>query len=120
MKHAPESGYVSYEPNNETVIVRMESGKIDLSVYLSNETDSSIEIIKAITSWADDSASVIIAPHFSIASPVDYLIDMNQMPARQNRIDATSKPLFDLVKAEMLEQVKRIDALIFEDVSNPL
>lgn len=115
MKHTPEHGYVSFEPENELVFVRFENGKIDLSVYLSNETNEEQAMLASVTAWADDSSPVIIAPHFTVASPVDYLIDMHEMPAHNNHIDANAKPIFDALRAEMVAQIARIDALVFED-----
>lgn len=108
-----ESGYVQYEPSDSCLHVDLEDGKIDLSVFLSNETDSSNELLNAIAAWADDTSPVIICPHFTVAAPVDYLIDMNQMPAYDNHIDIDAKPIFDAIKAEMLEQIERINALVF-------
>lgn len=114
MKHAPETWYVSYEPSDQMVFVRLEDGKIDLSVYLSNEVDSGDEIYAAIEAWASGEESAIIAPHFTIASPVDYLIEGHQMPSFNNNIDADAKPLFDAIRAEMAAQIARIDALVFQ------
>jgi hypothetical protein len=108
-----ETGYVHYEPSDSLVHVELESGKIDLSVFLCNETDSSSELIYAITSWSEDTESVIIAPHFTVAAPVDYLIDMHQMPSHSNHIDVNAKPIFKALREEMIEQISRIDALVF-------
>ena len=113
MNHTPQTGYVSYEPKNEMVFVRLEDGKIDLSIYLSNECNSEEALVNAMTAWVEDSDSVIIAPHFTLASPVDYLIDGHKMRHYGNAIDEEARPVFDAVKREMLEQIARIDALKF-------
>ena len=55
-----------------------------------------------------------IAPHFTIAAPVDHLIEGHQMPAYDNAIDECARPVFDAIRREMLEQVARIDALQFK------
>ena len=107
-------GYVQCEPLGETVYVSLIDGKIDLSVYFSNEIAPVDGLEEAMQSWINDSAPVIISPHFSIASPVDYLIDGHQMPARKNNIDLDAKPIFDALREELVEQVKRIDALTYE------
>jgi len=116
-KHETDDRYTSFEPKNVLVFTSLVDGKIDLSVYLSNETDDDAELIEAMTAWVDDTKAVIIAPHFTLAGPVDGLIDLHEMPALDFNIDLDAKPIFDALKAEMLEQIKRIDSLIFKDVS---
>ena len=102
--------YVSYEPENQLVFVRLDNGKIDLSVYLSNECDSGFEITQAILTWAEDSKSVIIAPHFSISSPVDYLVEGHGF---EGKVDINAKPVFEAVRAEMVAEIARIDAIVY-------
>lgn len=105
--------YSSYEPYDQMVFVKMNGGKIDLSIYLSNETDNNPEINYAIETWADTDEPVIIAPHFTIAAPLDYLICFHELRMNNNVIDASAKPMFDALRAEMAEQIARIDALTF-------
>lgn len=115
MKHTPEaSHYISHEPTDEIIYVRLEDGKIDLSIFLSNECDSSTQLLAAMQAWVTDAAPVIIAPHFTVAAPVDYLISGHEMPAYNNHIDIDAKPIFSALRAEMMAQIERIDALVFE------
>ena len=108
-------GYVAYEPKDKMVFVRLREGKIDLSVYLSNECSEAAEMEPVIEAWFNDTHPTIIAPHFSVSSPLDYLVDGHQMPAHGNEIDMDAKPVFDALRAELTAQVERIDALIFKD-----
>lgn len=100
--------------NDEMIFTDLVGGKIQLTVYLSNLTDQRDELLEAMTAWVDDSNNVEIVVNFSVSSPVDYLIDGHKMPAYQDHIDMDAKPVFDALKAEMLEQIKRIDSLTFE------
>lgn len=117
MKHMPPpiwgGNYVAFEPANQMVFVDLANGKIDLSIYLSNECGDDDGIIPAMEAWLDDTAPSIIAPHFTVASPVDYLIDGHEMPAVGNVIDIDAKPVFDALRAEFAKQIARIDALVF-------
>lgn len=113
MKHATHDE-IAYEPSDQMVFVRLDNGKVDLSVYMCNDCDSEQGLIDAMTAWIEDEATAIIAPHFTIASPVDYLIEGYQMPAYDNAIDEDARPVFDAIRREMLEQVARIDALQFK------
>jgi len=113
MKHATH-GEIAYEPADEMVFVRLDNGKVDLSIYMCNECSSEQGLIDAMTAWIEDEATAIIAPHFTIAAPVDYLIEGHQMPAYDNAIDECARPVFDAIRREMLEQVARIDALQFK------
>lgn len=111
-------GYSHYEPKDQMVLVRLHEGKIDLSVYLSNECSHAVEMEAVIKAWFNDTHSTIIAPHFSVSSPLDYLIDGHEMHAHENAIDMDAKPVFDALRAELIAQVKRIDALIFKQVES--
>lgn len=113
MKNACDRA-VSYEPENQLVFVDMENGKICLSIFFSNECETDAQLFNAMTAWVNDSDIATISPHFSISSPVDYLIEGHQLISNTEVIDKDSKPIFDAVKREMLDQIKRIDSLIFE------
>lgn len=115
MKKPKLSCYVTYEPQDQMVHVELQDGKIDLSIYLSNETCSSPEMAAAIDAWAKDSQAVIIAPRFTLASPVDCLIESHQLLRCRDIIDLEARPIFEAVKAELEAQIKRIDALVFGD-----
>ena len=107
-------GYVTYEPKEQMVFVRLHKGKIDLSVYLTNECEEAAEMMPVVTAWSEDTHPAIIAPHFSVSSPLDYLIDSHEMHAHENAIDMDAKPIFDALRAELIAQVARIDALNFK------
>ena len=113
MKHATAID-VAFEPTDQLVFVRLEDGKIDLSVYFSNQCGVPGGLEDAMTAWLEDTAYAVIAPHFSVASPVDYLIEGHEMPAHGNAIDEKARPVFEAIKREMLEQVARIDALVYK------
>lgn len=113
--HAPEVNdrYVSYEPENESVFVRLIDGKIDLSVYICNELEVDDKLDDAIVAWAEGTDPVIIAPHFKVSSPVDYLIEGNTNHG-SGLIDFDAKVVFDALRAELQEQIDRIDELKYE------
>ena len=114
MKHGTH-GEVAYEPVDEMVFVQLDNGKVDLSIYMCNECSYEQGFIDAMTVWIEDEATaVIIAPHFTIASSVDYLIEGHRMPTYDNAIDEDVRPVLDAIRREMLEQVARIDALQFK------
>jgi len=93
------------------VFVRLVDGEIDLSTYLSNEIEAPNGLVEAMTAWIDDTAPAIIAPHFKISSPVDYLIEGHEM--QTGDIDLDAKPIFDALRKELQEQIARIDSLKF-------
>lgn len=115
MKHSSPRD-VAFEPEDQMVFVRLEDGKIDLSVYFSNDCGDPGGLEDAMTAWLDDSSVAVIAPHFKISSPVDYMIEGHEMRAYDNAIDESARPIFEAIKREMLEQVARIDALVFRKV----
>jgi len=112
-KHTPEPAgrYVSCEPVDQMVFVRLVDGEIDLSTYFCNELGAPNGLVEAMTAWIDDTAPAIIAPHFKVSSPVDYLIEGHEM--QTGEIVADAKPIFEALRKEMQEQIDRIDALKF-------
>lgn len=105
-----EDGLVSYEPKDQLVHVDMCDGKIELSIYF-DELDENI--LPVIDAWFNDTCPVRIQPRFSVSSPVDCLIELNEF-YQSETIDIDSKPIFDALRAEFIAQVARIDALTFE------
>lgn len=105
--------YVTYEPENESVIVRLIDGKIDLSVYICNELEVADKLDEAIVAWAECTDPVVIAPRFKVSSPVDYLIEGNTND-ESGLIDFDAKVVFDVLRAELQEQIDRIDELKYE------
>lgn len=110
MKHARPSD-VAFEPKDQLVFVRLEDGKIDLSVFFSNELGEPGNLVESMTAWIEDTAVAVIAPHFKISSPVDYIIEGYGIYGSETEMDGPAKPLLDAVRREMMEQIARIDAL---------
>jgi hypothetical protein len=105
--------YIVYEPTDEPLCVELKDGKIDLCVFLSNECNYDQALIDAMAAWLKNEDSVIIAPHFTVAAPVNALIDSHKMPGFNNDIDIDAKPIFDTLRAELVAEIARIDALKF-------
>lgn len=93
------------------VFTRLEDGKIDLFVSMSNECHISGKLNSALRAWVNDTDPVEIRQHFTISAPVDYIVqgyaDVNGL------IDLDTKPMVDAIRAEMLTELARIDALVF-------
>ena len=93
------------------VFTRLNAGKIELLVSLSNEIDTSDALNAALLAWVEDTDPVEIKQRFTISAPVNYMIqgysDVNGL------LDAEAKSVFDAIRAEMLVEVARIDALVY-------
>ena len=101
MKHARPSD-VAFEPKDQLVFVRLEDGKIDLSVFFSNELGEPGNLVESMTAWIEDTAVAVIAPHFKISSPVDYIIEGYGIYGSETEMDGPAKPLLDAVRREMI------------------
>lgn len=93
------------------VSVELKDGKIRLYTYLSNYSNDDLDAV--MLDWIESENEVCLLMNFTPASPVDYLIEGHEMPAHNNHIDIDAKPVFDALRAELLAQVARIDAIVF-------
>lgn len=65
--------------------------------------------------WVEGTHEAVIAPHFTVASIVDFF----QQYAIQHKGDALEddiKPTVDALRAELVEQIKRIDSFVYVPV----
>ena len=53
-----------------------------------------------------------LEPHFRISTPVDYVMKGFEMT--DGAIMEEARPVFEAIKREMLEQIARIDALVYK------
>lgn len=86
---------------------RMVDGKADFQVYISNECDD--QLFEAVAAWADESESVSIAHHFNLPDILADSIDGHER--HDGIIDPDAKPIFDAMRNDMLEMIRRIDSL---------
>lgn len=93
------------------VFTSLEDGKIKLIVSITNEVDTGVELADALTAWVDDTDPVEITQTFKISSIVDYLNHSHQYG--NGLIDPDAKPIFSALRAEMLAEIARIDALVY-------
>ena len=91
-----------------------EDGRVTYGIYLSNECpDDRIE--PALEAWVDDSEPVYINYRFSIRECIEDSIYFRKL----HNVDGTvveeeSRPVFDALRAELLEMVARLDEIRYE------
>lgn len=111
-----DEGEVAYRSEECVFVELLDDGKVELSIYMSSECDMSADMNAVIGAWSTGSAYAVIEPRFSIASPVDYLVEGHSMPRYGNAIDESARPVFDAVRRELVQQIERIDALTFKAI----
>ena len=118
MRPSPASQDVVYEPENSMVHVEKRDVGVGLRLFLSNASSFDAKLQDAVEAWANDSAQVIISPHFKVSAALDFLIEFNQCPALGGKIDADAKNLFMSLREEYALEIARIDALEFVTLDN--
>ena len=86
-------------------------GRMTYGIYLSNECpDDGIE--KAFQAWLDDSEPVYINYRFSIRECIEDSIAFRKLHNVDGLVaEEESRPVFDALRAELLEMVARLDEI---------
>lgn len=84
---------------------------VELFCYLSDAIDETLD--GAMAAWGNGNEEVAISTQFALRDALDSAIEMHEMPAYGNAIDAEAKPMFDAMRAELVAMIVRIDALKF-------
>jgi len=93
---------------------KLEEGRVTYGIYLSNECpDDGFE--EAIEAWLNGSKPVSIHYRFSIRGCIEFSIALS----RRRNIEGTvvekeDRPLFDALRAELLETIARLDEIRYE------
>lgn len=89
-------------------------GRMTYGIYLSNECpDEGIE--EAFQAWLDDSEPVYINYRFSIRDCIEDSIAFRKHHNGDGLVaDEESRPVFDALRAELLEMVARLDEIRYE------
>lgn len=92
---------------------RLGRNGVELFCCLSDVIDETLD--EAMATWGNGVEEVTISTQFALRDALDSAIELHQMPAYDNAIDAEAKPMFDAMRAELVEMLGRIDALKFAD-----
>jgi hypothetical protein len=99
-----------------SVFAEIVDGKIELVIPLSTFDDfDNDEAFDAMQRWVEQGDDCEIITKFSINDILNTSINMHEMTAFDNLIDIEPKPMFDLMRKELVEIISKIDALKFAD-----
>jgi hypothetical protein len=94
--------------------------KIKFTIPLSScddfDNDEAYTALKNFVDYGDDFE---VFTKFSFDDVLNSNIDMYEMPSFDNTLDISGKPTFDMMRAELVEIIARIDALKFTDPDLP-
>ena len=99
------------ERSDDMLHPRLGANGVELFCYMSDAIDEALD--DAMAAWGNGKEEVAISTQFALSYALDSAIDMHQMPAYDNAIDAKAKPLFDAMRAELAAMIERIDTLKF-------
>lgn len=91
-----------------------EDGRVTYGIYLSNECpDDGIE--RAMEAWLGDEEPVYINYRFSIRECIeDSIVFLKFLNVDGLVVEEESRPVFDALRAELLEMVARLDEIRYE------
>lgn len=96
------------------IFMDLKDGRIECELTHSTDgcQDYMLDMVEHIL-VTEGRASILIHSTFPLAEPLDTAIHMNGLWGSTVEIEASSKPLFDAMRAELMEMVARIDTLKF-------
>ena len=99
------------ERNDDMLHPKLGENGLELFCYISDAIDETLDEVMA--AWGNGNEEVAISTRFTLSDALDSAIDIHQMPAYDNAIDAEAKLLFDAMRSELAAMIERIDALTF-------
>jgi hypothetical protein len=100
------------ERNDDMLHPKLGKNGLELFCHLSDAIDETLD--DAMAAWGNGSEEVEISTRFTLSDALNSAIELHEMPAYDNAIDAAAKPMFDAMRAELAEMISRIDALTFK------
>ena len=99
------------ERSNDMLHPKLGENGLELFCHLSDAIDETLD--EAMAAWGSGNEEAAISTRFTLSDALNSAIDMHEMPAYDNAIDAAARPMFDAMRAELVAMVERIDALTF-------
>lgn len=94
----------------------IEDGEVTFGIFFSTQTEDDEAVLDALHRWVNTDEDVSLNFRFTIRDCINNVVDFRRYVAEEGIVMETAdKPMIDALRAELAEQLARLDAIKFQD-----